>query len=177
MRTLFGKCSLLPPYYCVLRGASTLTHTDSFKGVTNNYIIIQDDGNCGEKCGGLVVHQFPLFRCSIVKYQGNFFIPMKISEAARTLTMIGFGDRSSEPVVKESAIKNGDSSSESVEKTSTRNNTRTCTWYQFDFSVAKSLEPYGNLPYAIIGIKKGLLKFIELDATLELYVSLHFAFT
>jgi hypothetical protein len=134
----------------VLRGAATLSHTDSFKGVTKNYLLIQDDGLCGGKRGGLVVDLFPLFRCSIVTYEGNFYIPMKISQATNTLTMIGFGDRASEPLGKE---------------------TSSATWYQFDYSVAQKLAAYGNLPFAVIGVKKRRLQVIQLDATLKLYVS------
>jgi hypothetical protein len=133
-----------------LRGAATLTHTDSFKGVTDNYLLIQDDGLCGGKRGALVVDLFPLFRCSIVKYEGNFFIPMKISEATKTLTMIGFGDKASESLSKE---------------------TSSATWFLFDFSVRQKLEAHGNLPFAVVGVKKGKLQIVPLDATLKLYVS------
>jgi hypothetical protein len=134
----------------VLRGAATLSHTDSFRGVTKNYLLIQDDGLCGWKRGALVLDLFPLFRCSVVMYEDSFFIPMKISQASNTLTMIGFGDRAIAPSTKE---------------------TSSATWYQFDFSVAKKLEAYGDLPFAVIGVKKGCLEVIQLDAPLKLYVS------
>jgi hypothetical protein len=134
----------------VLRGAATLSHTDSFKGVTKNYLLIQDDGLCGGKRGALVLDLFPLFRCSIVTYEGSFFIPMKISQASNTFTMIGFGDRNKAPSAKE---------------------TSSATWYLFDFSVAKKVQAFGNLPFAVIGLKKGHLQVIQLDAPLKLYVS------
>jgi hypothetical protein len=92
-----------------------------------------------------------LFRCSIVIYKGNFFIPIKISKATNTLTMIGFGDRASAPVAGETSSR--------------------ATWFLFHYSVVEELEAYGNLPFAVIGLKQGQLQVIYLDATLKLYES------
>ena len=77
----------------LVRGAKSQWHTDAFKGVTENYLLIQDDKRCGVDYGCLSVDKFPSFRCSVVKFDNQLFIPISYSEGSGILRMAGFGNK------------------------------------------------------------------------------------
>jgi hypothetical protein len=155
--------SLLPPQLTaplretmrlnLLRGAQTLWHTDAFKGATNNYLKIDDDGKSGDGVGFLTVDESISFRCSVVMYNDRLYLPVSYSEATKTLRMVGFGVRT-EP------------SYEALEECADH-----ATFYLFDSKVFNELTPYGNLPFAFVGLLQGKLQVVDLDEELKLFES------
>jgi hypothetical protein len=109
-----------------LAGASTLMHTDSYRGYTHNYVMFHDVG-----CH-LRIHLFPKFRTSVVVLFGRLYIPVSYSTI--------YGIR-----VYGLPLSAG------------------CDEFNEDTHVTKLLipaealsyfQPYGDLPYAVVGTKK-----------------------
>lgn len=71
----------------VLCGARTKGHTDSYRGNTPNLLFIVD--NPGAAPGWLCYDTFPVFKASIVKIDGGFYIPHSYSEASQECRCIG----------------------------------------------------------------------------------------
>ena len=55
-------------------GAKTAEHTDTMRGATPNFVLFEPNSNFA-----LAVRLFPEFRCSVVIYDGNYFIPHTVS--------------------------------------------------------------------------------------------------
>lgn len=66
-------------------GAKTEEHTDTMRGNTSSYLLIQPNSGFI-----LRVRLFPLFRCSVVKYNGILYIPHSLSP--HQLVLIGEKD-------------------------------------------------------------------------------------
>ena len=113
-------------------GARTGWHVDTMRGPTPNLILIEPGSNFT-----LHVRKFPDFRTSVVKYDGNLFIPTNLSPKSldAELTMIG--------------LKDGK------------------PWfYVFPEAVLDKMEAHGKLPFTVIGIKEHKLQVIPLEPIL-----------
>ena len=107
----------------VLYGANTLAHTDSYRGNTPNFAYIVD--NPHGKPGWLCYDKFPRFKVSVVKMNGQYYIPHGYSQASDEVRCIG-----SDPKDPTKPI-----------------------YYVFESSAIDSMEPVGNLPYGVVGWK------------------------
>ena len=116
----------------ILRGARTKAHTDSYKGNAPNLVFIVNEP--GVESGYLCYDTFPVFKHSVVKLHGKFYIPHSFSEASDECRCIGANpDHPSKPI-----------------------------YYVFPSSVIDEMEPYGNLSFGIVGWKaKGTLQIVE----------------
>jgi hypothetical protein len=135
----------------LLRGPNTRWHTDAFKGVTNNYLLIDDDGKSGSDVGFLSVDRSISFRCSVVRFKDSFYIPVSYSDSNSTLRMVGFGN------MAEASYDEGETCKHHA------------TFYLFSSKVFDQLIPYGNLPFAFVGIIKGSLQVVQLQEKLRLF--------
>jgi hypothetical protein len=68
-----------------VRGAKTLAHTDSLRGITPSYVMFHENGGC------LRIRRFPAFRSSVVLFMGKPFVPFSFS-ATDGLQLLGFSD-------------------------------------------------------------------------------------
>jgi hypothetical protein len=135
----------------LLRGPNTRWHTDAFKGVTNNYLLIDDDGKSGSDVGFLSVDLSISFRCSVVRFKDSFYIPVSYSDATSTLRLVGFGERT------EASYEGGESCKYQA------------TFYLFSSDVFDLLIPYGDLPFAFVGLISGSLQVVHLQEELRLF--------
>ena len=71
----------------ILCGAKTLAHTDSFRGNTPNFVYILQQP--GVQPGYLCYDVFPVFKYSVVKLFGKYFIPHSFSQASNECKCIG----------------------------------------------------------------------------------------
>jgi hypothetical protein len=116
-----------------IKGARTRCHTDSFGGLTENYVTFHGTG------AGLVVHRFPSFRTSVVLLRGRPYIPMAYSE--RT------------------GLKMYSLHASNAEK------------FLFPADAVDELQPFGNIPYVVAGIKKGKLQVVATNEGPKRYES------
>jgi hypothetical protein len=157
----------------LLRGANTKWHCDAFKGVTNNYLLVDDDGHSGPDPGFLTLDMSISFRCSVVIYRGSYFIPVSYSESSKTLRMVGFGQKTvASRNLRDSgkSCKMSDDTATFCRKTCCKLVDQHATFYLFDSRVFHELTPYGNLPFAVIGIIEGRLQVIFLEKELHLFL-------
>ena len=114
-----------------LKGARTLPHVDDIRGVTNTHVMITRQSE--KQSFTLCVHLFPSFKCSLVSYNGEIYMPMDYNEHTG-LVMIG---------------KDAD-------------NELHARLYMFDKDVLQELSPYGELDFACVGLAQGLLHVMSL---------------
>ena len=76
----------------ILCGASTISHTDAFRGYTPNFFYLPDQPN--KNYGALVYDVYPVFKSSVVSINGKYFIPQGVSEASNELKCIGLHPKS-----------------------------------------------------------------------------------
>jgi hypothetical protein len=133
----------------IVRGAETRSHTDALRGVTDNFIKIQDDRPGESKRGCLRIDKSVKYRCSVVLYKGNHYIPMSHRGAAGSeIMMIGVG--------RGQDLLSDDASC--------------VTKHIFDSSIARELVTVGDLPFAVVGLLQHKnLQIIDFDASLKKY--------
>ena len=116
-----------------LRGARTKPHTDSYKGNAPNFMFIAPE-NSVEDPGYLCYDVFPVFKHSVVKLFGQYFVPHSYSEASKECKCIG-----PNPLDPSKPI-----------------------YYIFPNGIIDHMQPYGNLTFGIVGWKaSGLLQIVE----------------
>ena len=79
-----------------IRGASTLSHTDSYKGNTTNFMFIAKEE--GVEPGWLCYETWPVFKTSVVKLFGRLFVPHSYSEACNECKCIGLAPNGKGPM-------------------------------------------------------------------------------
>jgi hypothetical protein len=107
----------------ILYGAKTLAHTDSYRGNTPNFLYIV--GKQSQEPGWLCYDTFPRFKVSIVKIKGGYYIPHSYSQINDEVRCIGENpNKPGKPI-----------------------------FFIFKSNVIDAMEPFGNLPYGIVGWK------------------------
>lgn len=131
----------------IMRGARTKPHTDGLNSLAPNFLLINDEdspsanGDAGPGC--LFIRTFPKFRSSVVSYQNTKYIPMRYSEQKDTLTLLGI-----------EVAGNGPGEVQ---------------YHNFEASVVDELEPVGDLSFAVVGIKKGMLQIMHFNQPLKVF--------
>lgn len=127
----------------VLRGPRTLTHTDSFRGNTPNLLYVHEPNNdTGIASGYLQYNIFPKFKASMVRLDGKLHIPHSFSEVSNEMRFIG------------------------VDPTNLRN----ATFYVFEAKkIVHRVQPFGNLTFGVVGIRKGKIQIIPFEEAPKLY--------
>ena len=124
----------------LLRGASTIAHTDAYKGNPPNYMYIPKE--VGIDPGYLCYDVFPKFKHSMVKLFGNVYIPHSYSEASGECRCIGAHPRDPNKPI----------------------------YYVFPHTVIDHMEPYADLSFGVVGWKaNGELQIVEKDEDCCLY--------
>lgn len=114
-----------------IKGAMTLPHVDDLRGVTDTHVMITQQSE--NKSFTLCIHLFPSFKCSLVSYNGEIYLPMDYSDNTG-LVMVG---RHPE-------------------------NELHASLYVFDHDVLQKIIPYGDIDIACVGVAKGLLCVLPL---------------
>jgi len=126
----------------ILCGARTKAHTDSYRGNTPNFLYIVEDKK--RDPGWLVYDTFPSFKSSVVTIDGKYYIPHSYSEASNECRCIG-----------ENPNKKGFP-----------------VYYIFQADVIDKMQPYGLLPWGVVGWKKnGKVQVIPEEEESRLYTS------
>ena len=107
----------------ILCGAQTQPHTDSFRGNTPNMMYIRGTPSSQKNPGWLCYDQFPKFKTSVVELDGKLYIPHSYSEVSDEVRCIG---------------------------ASPHNSTKPF-YYVFHKSAIDHMQPFGDLPYAVVG--------------------------
>ena len=110
----------------ILCGAMTKPHTDSFRGNTPNMMWIRGTTETRDKPGHLVYDLFPKFKTSVVKLDGNLYVPHGYSHMSNEIRCIGsHPEDPSKPL-----------------------------YYTFHREAMDRMLPYGDLSYVIVGWTK-----------------------
>lgn len=109
-----------------IHGEHTRLHTDSFRGLTKSYVMFHH--NDPYKCG-LKIHNFPKFRTSVVKIKGHKFIPLGYS-SNHGIRLIGLDGSLDSSIA--------------------------AARYEFPPETLQFIEPLGELPFVVVGIKEDI---------------------
>ena len=116
----------------VLRGASTLAHTDSCKGNADNWLCIPQEP--GVEPGHLSHDVFPIFKHSVVTIDGKFCVPHSCSFASGECKCIGENpDLPGKPI-----------------------------YFSFQHDITDQMQPCGNLGCGVVGWKvNGSIQIVD----------------
>jgi hypothetical protein len=133
----------------IVRGAEARSHTDALRGVTDNFIKIQDNRPGESKHGCLRIDKSVKHRCYVVPHKENHCIPMSHRGAAGSeIMMTGVG--------RGQDLLSDDASC--------------VTKHIFDSSIARALVTVGDLPFAVVGLlQHKKLQIVDLEAPLKKY--------
>jgi len=119
-----------------LKGGGTKAHVDNLRGCTATHYMITRENACATFM--LCAHLFPSFKCSLVVYKGEVYLPMSC-DSNIGLAMIG----------------------------QDKDNHLHAKWHLFDKKIVHNLMPYGDLSVACVGLRKGLLRVFPLGKSGE----------